>query len=330
MTPAAQTSQDQDPGLKEALRSVYRELLGCGAGENVLLVTDLAQDGELVEAMFSALHEFVDEPQLMTIRPRGFPGEEPPEPLRMAMQAADAVFFAGTRSITYSRAVQEARSSGTRVMIAVGITRDILKRTGGDFAWLHRRAEQLRERLQKSSSALITCPRGTSLGLRMELHRPGFIVDGFTRNPGVINWIPAGSAHIAPDEGTAEGVLVVNGSLVPLGILDVPVRMAVDGGYVREITGGPQAGAYRSFLEEFKDPGVFNIGELAVGVNPGARLTGQPIEDERIEGGIVVGIGGNVLHGGVVQASTHTDAVLTGATLSLDGETIIKDGKLLI
>lgn len=319
-----------DLPLHAALSVVFKDLLQVRREENVLILTDTKQDFDLVREMMTVLESSVEEPQMVVMRPRRFPGEEPSGSVLKAMEAADAIFFAGTASITYSQAVAAARASGARVLIAVGITQEILNRAVAvNYPVLRSRAEQARKIFQESTSVELTCPLGSHLTARLK-NRPGFIVDGFADKPGMINWIPAGSAHVAPEEGTAEGVVFIDGSLVPLGILQEPIKLVVRDGFIIDISGGREALEYKAFLEGFGDRNVFNLGEIAVGVNPQAQLTGLPIEDERIQGGVVIGIGQNVLHGGVVEAPTHTDAISTAMTLKMDNQIIIDNGRLLI
>ena len=96
------------------------------------------------------------------------------------------------------------------------------------------------------------------------------------------------------------------------------------------IKGGKEAKAYQEFLASFEDPNVYNVGEIGIGTNPEAKYTGAPIEDERVEGGVIIGIGQNILHGGVVKAKTHTDAIVMRPSLEMDGRMVIEDGNLQI
>jgi leucyl aminopeptidase (aminopeptidase T) len=68
------------------------------------------------------------------------------------------------------------------------------------------------------------------------------------------------------------------------------------------------------------------IAELGIGVNPGARVNGINILDEKALGTVHVAFGTNVSFGGVNAAAVHVDAILLKPTVSLDDEPFIRDG----
>ena len=114
-----------------------------------------------------------------------------------------------------------------------------------------------------------------------------------------------------------------------IGILKEPVRATVRDGYVTEIEGGAQAEVLRDNLAAQRDPLVYNVAELGVGLNPQARLCGLMLEDEGVLGLVHIGIGTNITLGGTVQAKTHYDLLILGATLVVDGEVVLRDGALV-
>ena len=81
-------------------------------------------------------------------------------------------------------------------------------------------------------------------------------------------------------------------------------------GRITEIRGGDEASRLKAKLEG-ADANAFCIGELGLGANPNAKLMGTG-EDERMNGGIHIGIGHNIHLGGTVQSSSHIDVNTTG------------------
>jgi leucyl aminopeptidase (aminopeptidase T) len=317
--------------LMKSAEIIVRRCLNCKPGERILIVSDTLQSRRIPELIMGAAYSVGADPVLATMLPRKFPGEEPPPPIAGAMKSADAILAVPTSSFSYTRAVEEARRERARVLVAVAITEEMMARTIPiDYQTLTERTLGVLEHLRKTRKARVTTDMGTNLSMEFTMDRKGFMVDGLCLEPGELDWLPAGSAHMAPLEGSAEGKLVVDGSLVPFGILKNPVELTVKKGMVVDIQGGNEAKAYKEFLDSFRDPYVFNIAEIGIGTNPQAKLTGAPIEDERIEGGIIIGIGQNIVHGGKVKAKTHTDAIILNPTLEMDGEIVIEKGKLKI
>lgn len=90
--------------------------------------------------------------------------------------------------------------------------------------------------------------------------------------------MPAGEAYIAPVEGTASGTLVFDGSLAGWGKLADPVRVSVENGLVKQISGGEAAQWLETTLNKC-GPAARNIAELGIGTNIQAVLSGYIIED---------------------------------------------------
>ena len=73
-----------------------------------------------------------------------------------------------------------------------------------------------------------------------------------------------------------------------------------------------------------------NIAELGIGTNEKAILTGEILEDEKIQGTCHVAFGASAGIGGTVQVPVHLDCIVMKPTVELDGEAIVRDGELLI
>ena len=61
-------------------------------------------------------------------------------------------------------------------------------------------------------------------------------------------------------------------------------------GVIERIDGGEEAAEYERYLRGFNDPGMLKMAHIAYGFNPGARLTGNIVEDERVWGSTEWGI----------------------------------------
>jgi leucyl aminopeptidase (aminopeptidase T) len=150
---------------------------------------------------------------------------------------------------------------------------------------------------------------------------------GLLRKKGQFGNLPAGEAYLMPEEGKAEGILVVDGSMAGVGpIVEEPLRIRVEGGLLVEATGG-RAEEFLKLIEPFGEPGR-NVAELGVGTNDRARITGNILEDEKVLGTVHVAFGDNRSMGGTVNVASHLDGVLREPTLEVDGRVILEKGLL--
>ncbi len=296
-------------------RRVLEDCLGVGRDERLLVLTDPGMEG-LARELFEAAR---CDRSLMVVEPRERHGEEPPEPAAAAMRAADAVVALTSWSISHTRARERACRAGTRVASMPGATRETLERAVDvDYGDLRRRARELAERLTEAEEAVLITGDGARLRLNLS-GREGIPDDGDLREPGSFGNLPAGEAFIAPVEGSAEGELVIDGSVAPDGRLDGPLRLRIREGRIVDAD-GPGDLEFLRLVREAEGGDV--VCELGIGVNPGAKLCGNPLEDEKALGTVHVGFGDNSTFGGENASEVHLDAVIVRHRLYLDGERV--------
>jgi leucyl aminopeptidase (aminopeptidase T) len=140
--------------------------------------------------------------------------------------------------------------------------------------------------------------------------------------------LPAGVVATAPLPETAEGKVVVDGTMASIGLLENPVTLTVKGGRIEEIQGNGEAEDLLCILEA-ADENARCIAEVGLGTNPKATYIGNLVEDERVRGSGHIGLGRNVHLGGTIESSLHMDATIRKPSIYLDGETIVSEGNLL-
>jgi leucyl aminopeptidase (aminopeptidase T) len=321
------TPPDLLPGARKLLTVCTRTQ----PGEHVVIVTD-PDTLPVAEALAAAAAELGAEPTVCLIPPRTVHGQEPPAPAAAALKAAD-VFFTPVRvSITHTQAVKDAVRNGARGLVMTDFTPEMLVHGGieADFAARAPVCRRLAGIFEGGAIVHLTTPAGTDLRLNAAGRR-GNALTGIV-GPGEFSTIPTIEANFSPVEGSTEGVIVADASIPYLGIglLETPVRAFVEGGSITAITGGAQAAVLRENLAAQADPNVYNIAELGVGLNPRARLCGRMLEDEGVLGVVHIGIGTSITLGGTVRAKIHYDLLMHEATLEVDGEVVLKDGKVLL
>jgi leucyl aminopeptidase (aminopeptidase T) len=149
---------------------------------------------------------------------------------------------------------------------------------------------------------------------------------GVYRERGQGGNLPSGEAYIAPVEGTAEGELVVDGSMAGLGRLSAPLLVHVAAGRLVRAE-GPGADRLVALLD--MSPLGRSVAELGIGTNDRARLTGVVLEDEKIAGTVHVAFGDNSTFGGAVRAGVHLDGVVLAPDLYIDDRQVLAGGRLL-
>lgn len=235
-----------------------------------------------------------------------------------------------------------------------GITEDMMNRTACiDYTELGQRCRELGEIFKDSVSVHVTAPGGTDVTISVE-NRKLMFDDGDFSKPGTGGNIPAGEVFISPVVGKTEGVIVYDGSMTFSdgdSILETPITCKLENGFVTEITGGAEAKRLLKTITEAETRAIQyekekklpegqgavnkqnarNIGELGIGLNPAASITGNMLEDEKAFHTCHFAIGEN--YDNDAPSLIHLDGVVRNPTIVLkylDGteKKILDDGNL--
>jgi leucyl aminopeptidase (aminopeptidase T) len=311
--------------LDRAVHAVVRECLGVKEGEEALVVCNPVTQkvGErLREEAANAGADAV----LTVISERPSHGAEPPRSVAAAMAAADVLMAPTVQSLSHTAARKRATDAGVRCATLPGVTEEMLARVmSADMEGLRRKGQAVAEALDRASQARITDANGTELSLDLS-GREAIPDAGELTERGAFGNLPCGESFISPVGG--EGTLVIDGSLAGVGLVDEPVELVVEGGHLTSARGG----AGMTFMELLTMHGedATTIAELGVGTNERAILTGEVLEDEKIQGTCHIAFGASAGIGGTVQVPVHLDCVVMKPTLELDGEVMVRDGELLV
>jgi len=312
------------PSLRAAADVVFQQCLALKPTESALIVDD-HPDGAIARALWESAGDLGAEATLLLMCPRARNGEEPPAVVADAMRAANVVIAPTSRSLTHTAARRRACDAGARIATMPGVTEDMAARCIAlDYEALSRRSTQVAEALTAGREARITTALGTDLRVPLG-DRQGMPDTGLLLHPGDYGNLPAGEGFIAPLEGKAEGVLVVDASLAGLGVLDEPVTLTISQGAITDVNGGMPATLFAATLESVGPAGRV-LCELGVGTNDRATVTGLVLEDEKVLGTIHIAFGNNLFFGGTNDVAFHVDGVVTAPTLTVDGETLIEAG----
>ncbi|MFH2009651.1 MAG: aminopeptidase [bacterium] len=314
-------------GLQEAAYNALTSCLAVRPDETVLVVTD---DGcrAIGEALHRAALELGCVGMLLHIPVARVSGAEPPAPVAAAMAAAAVSVCPTSKSITHTAARRNACAAGGRVATMPGITEECMVRClAADYDRIAEVTARLTALLTAGRVAELTCGNGTALRLPIA-GIDAIASTGLIREPGQGGNLPSGEAYLMPEEGGAEGVLYVDGSMADVGVLQGdPLRIVIRGGRATEIT-GPGAEGLLAALDRHGER-ARNVAELGVGTNDRAQITGMVLEDEKVAGTVHIALGNNVGMGGTVDVPIHVDGVLRRPTLTVDGRVVVRDGALI-
>ena len=254
--------------------------------------------------------------------------------------------------------------SGKKSIRAVwtpGLTQDMFERTVNiDYDLLRQRCEILCKKFENAVSVHVTSPGGTDVVVPVQNRSP-LVDDGDFSKPGTGGNVPSGEVFVSPvvgdeDKTGTEGKIVFDGSMSFSDgdeILKTPITVDVHGGFVTDIKGGAEAKRLLKDIQNAeKESGVLvsngkiskeagaayrrnsrNIGELGIGLNPAANITGNMLEDEKAFRTCHFAIGEN--YDGDAPALIHFDGLVKDPTIKIkyqDGTelTVLDNGDLKI
>jgi aminopeptidase len=313
--------------LDRAVKTVVRQCMGIQPGEDVLVVSNPVTEEIGALMRIEAQGEGADA-TLAVISERDSAAGEPPRAVAAAMAAADVVLAPTIQSLSHTDARKVASEAGVRIGTLPGVTEEMLGRLmTGDLEKIRRRGWALVTALNRATEARITCPHGSDLRINLK-GRMGIVDGGELGSRGAFGNLPCGEGFISPVIEGTEGVLVIDGSIAEVGLLDTPTALTVRDGRLVEAT-GPDGSRLLELLIAHGEEAT-SVAELGIGTNEEAELTGNILEDEKILGTCHVAFGASAAIGGTVQVPVHLDCVVLEPTIEIDGETVVSSGELLV
>jgi len=210
-----------------------------------------------------------------------------------------------------------------------------------DYNAMQCTAQDLKKALEGKKEIHVTSPGGTDAFISIRGRSP-MLDDGNFRSPGTGGNLPAGEVFISPAIAGVSGTIVFDGTvdLVPDAVIpEQPVRISLKDGYVSKVTGGVEAKGLLKVIEKgeqmarekgLKDEerNARHIGELGIGINYKAKMTGNLLEDEKVGKTVHFAIGAN--YDNDANAMIHQDCLVMKPSMWVDNRQIMKDGRLLI
>ncbi len=313
---------------RKGARVIVDTCMAIKPNENVLIIYSkgfnrnaklLAEEAEALGANITLLMVNNEEIQI-----------EPPEEVSKMMLKSDVIMavlpYSTIQLFLHMNARRAATDVGARVGGVPYIKPDI---TREDIFEITELTEKLSEILTNGNEARITSKIGTdvTLSIKNRISAPLRVRHAV---PGAWGAVPEyAEAAIAPVEGTAEGLWIIDTMFEKVGGITTPVKIFVEKGRAVKIEGAEEAAKIRAIIQAADENGN-NIAELGIGTNHTLKNTTGTIGDKMMKGTAHLAVGKNINIGGQTYSNIHHDGVMKEVTIEIDGEKILKDGKVLV
>ncbi len=262
-------------------------------------------------------------------------GIEPNELVANKMLNANLIIGLTHTSIAHTFARKNACDMGARYLSLPDYSIELLQDKSILTNYIKRGpiVDKVANILSHGNSLQVLSKKGTDISLLIN-SRSGNSCPGYVKNPGDLGSPPDIEANIAPVEGVASGIIVVDGAIPckGIGLLNDDVTLFVEDGKVVDIKSKNKD--YVDILNTmFSNVGsieAYNIAEFGIGLNEMCSLTGNMLTDEGSYGTIHFGIGSNATIGGKSNVGFHLDFVIRNPTVIIDDLTLINEGDLVV
>ena len=329
--------------LGKAADILARGLFKLKPGETFVITADTESDLRVVDATARAAFAVGAKPMVILLAsPLGVGKAADPmlpvESLSGALNGADAWVEFNKQwlmfSTPYNRAMQENKK--LRYMNLVEMNASMMVRLIGrvNYPALGEFLDNLHKMTTETTHFRLTTPAGEEIefDLNPDPDRITTLEKGYADVPGCR--MMAGQIGWAPKFDTINGILVFDGSVVPpLGKLEEPIHMTVEKGEIVKVDGGNEAREFEQWMDSWNHPQMRRLAHVCWAFHPGARLSGDIVEDERIWGATEWGIGevgpGLSVTRQHTSAPSHTDGICLSTSAWLDGVQLLDEGKVV-
>jgi len=204
-----------------------------------------------------------------------------------------------------------------------------------DYEELVKKGSNIVKRVSDSRKVRVVSDQGTDIEFQVA-DRKWIIDDGIIGPEDVkagdvgLN-LPCGEVFVCPIETTADGTAFFNVPTNYWGHRISGLKLEFKKGKIVDYDAEEGKKEFRGALDAAtgdKD----RIAEFAIGLNPKAEFINDILVDEKVLGSIHIAIGNNKgpAYGGKNDSSIHWDLIMMNPTVTIDGKTVMKDGKLAI
>ena len=331
--------------LKENFVEQFR-LCKVQSNETVGIIAELGQKQEYVAAAVAAARQLGASALVLhasslsnpMLPPYAADGREVPALLAAAGEC-DFVVDVTVGGLIHSDVRTRITGKGKR-MLFVAEPNDVLERLMGGSE-LRSVVETGGRKLRAGSVLHVVSAAGTDLTADISgedlpiTHQWGYVDE-----PGRWDHWPSGFVACFPKDRTAEGQIVLQpgDALIPWQrYVREPVTIEVSKGFITAVKGdGADAHLLTDYFDSWQDPEVWALSHMGWGVLPQARWSAFDVYDPRsLYGQELRSTAGNFMWStgsnrfADRETPAHLDVPMRGCTVEIDGEAVVRDGKLV-
>lgn len=252
------------------------------------------------------------------------------------LKASDMVI--DTLQLLFSKEQEHVLKQGTRMLLAVEPPEVMMRQ-------IPRPEDKARvlaaaKKIGAAKEMHVTSAAGTDFRCTLGQY-PVLTQYGLADEPGRWDHWPSCFSARWPDEGSAEGTIVIDEGDIFLPFKHyarAPVTVTIEKGYIVDIKGGYDAEFMRKFMDSFNDPRAYAMAHVGWGLENRASWTvlglynpqSQLCMDARsFAGNFLWSTGPNTEAGGDRDVPCHLDIPLRNCSVSLDGEAMTLNGAVV-
>lgn len=252
------------------------------------------------------------------------------------LKASD--FVIDTLQLLFSKEQEDILKTGARMLLAVEPPEIMMR-------MLPKPEDKARvlagaKKLGVARKMTVTSAAGTNFTCDLGEY-PVLTQYGLADEPGRWDHWPSCFVATWPNEKTSNGTIVIDEGdiLLPMKMYTRgKITLTIENGYITKIDGGFDAEFMRKFMESFDDPEAYAMAHVGWGLhtrahwtvlglyNPEAQLG---MDARSFAGNFLFSSGPNTEAGGTRDTPCHLDIPLRNCSLSLDGEAMTIDGKVI-
>jgi aminopeptidase len=316
-----------------------RELFEISSNDKLLILTDI-HCKTIANAFSVVCFKIGCKAETYEIKEQSRPLREPPEELIKLLSGKSIVlniFRANSEEIPFriKWIFKVEENKLIKMGHMPGITEAMmLGSVNVNYLEMQNSAESVLKFLKDAKQIHITTEEGTDVLLGVD-GRP-FVTDVGVIKAGEMSNLPCGEIYCAPLETETNGVVVFNASVGDIGILGTPLKVYLKNGRVTKFDSEDKKLVSKITELQNVDNDSMVIGELGIGINSKACITGNMLEDEKALGTAHLAFGNNAdfTGGGNNNSKIHRDFLFYRPTIETiyDNNSkhfIMKEGKLV-
>ena len=278
--------------LRAACDVLVGQLLQTKKDDVLVLTADMDSDADVVQEIFEAATKLEAKPLMVWMNtPAGVSEAADPDLPAVALTAlleqADIWVELNSKWLLYSNIYYDALKNNKTLRHAelTGVRSDGMVNCVGqvDYEAMREFTLLLRDKISAAKRMRMTSSLGEDIEFENCPGRPVSFKLGVMDKPGTHLFV--GQIGWTPEHESINGKIIFDGSIAPdIGILEQPIEMILQQGKVVAVSGGEQAAAYEAWLKSYNHPQMLTVAHTGIGFNPGAKVVGSIIEDQRVMG----------------------------------------------